>query len=386
MKLEYLKKCNICARPTKYDFWMEDEKAWDLMWLRRLKKIRKYKKSGTLLDIGGGIGQFLYFAKDYFRIKGTEVSKSAIKTAKQKYNVELIPGQIEDKDFKDLRFDLITLFHVLEHVPNPSVVIKKCRKLLKKEGIIIVAVPNDIYSLRAIARSLLATFKIGGFRNRGKFGLHRIAFDGSIDEIHLSHFTSRSLETLFAENGFTIVETSLDPYYIIKKYKKIIDHLFYFACLFIKKIFRVNIYDTIWIVTRAADRKTIYNKNYFKGDLHTFSSIERASLYFEPIVHSLNSFIKPSRVLDVGCAKGFLVSLFHSLGVNTYGLDISSYAINRAPEEIRKNLSVSDVEEDNLPFYGKVGDIIRETFWLSDYFFFHNRTYFDKRIILFKKL
>ncbi len=289
MKLEYLKKCNICqsdniicidrncniykcsdcgyifnnprpvsqeimkfySQSAKYDFWMKDEKPWDLMWLRRLKKIRRYKKTGTLLDIGGGIGQFLYFAKDYFRIKGTEVSKSAIKIAKEKYNIELIPGEIEDIDFDNSKFDVITLFHVLEHVPNPSAVIEKCKRLLEKQGIIIIAVPNDIFSLRAIARNLLATFKIGRFRRRGKFGLPKITLDGSIDEIHLSHFTTSTLKILLSRKGFTIIETSLDPYYIIKKYKKIIDHLFYFSCLFAKKIFRVNIYDTIWIMAEG---------------------------------------------------------------------------------------------------------------------------------------
>jgi len=253
-------------------------------------------------------------------------------------------------------------------------------------------------------------------------------------------------------------------------------------------------------------KQVLYNEDYFKGNLHTSSDIKRASLYFEPIVYSLNSIIKPSKVLDIGCAKGFLVSLFHNLNIDAYGIDISSYAINHSSETIRKNLSVLDIEKDNLlfpdnhfdlltmievlehlhfssmdhilreikrvlkpngyicltlptkkeekqdvthinlhpkPFWIKLfkengfiliptekkllkkesqkyiwqnrlyfmnlykellkdtpsttrlgkflakkggsGNIFREVFWLSDYFFFYNKTYFDKKMMLFKK-
>lgn len=98
------------------------------------------------------------------------------------------------------------------------------------------------------------------------------------------------------------------------------------------------------------EKRILYNKDYFESDAHTSSNIERASLYFEPMIHSLNSYLKPLRVLDIGCAKGFLVFLFHTLGTEAYGVDISSYAVTHSPEDIRKNLFVSDVEQDELPF------------------------------------
>jgi SAM-dependent methyltransferase len=289
MKLENLKMCNVCEsrnircideshniyrcrncgyifnnpRPTakeiakyysqfdKYDFWLTQEKSRDLLCLRRLKMIKKHKKAGNLLDIGAGIGQFLHFAKDNFDIRGTEVSESAVRVAKEKYNIDLFLGEVENINFGNLKFDVITIFHVLEHVPNPSSLIKKCRELINREGIIIIAVPNDIVSLRAMTTYMLSVLKIDRFKNRGNFGLPKIALNGSQGEIHLSHFKISVLKTLLYRSNFTLIENWLDPYYAIGGYKKIINDLFYLFCLLVKKIFGINIYDTIWLVAKA---------------------------------------------------------------------------------------------------------------------------------------
>jgi SAM-dependent methyltransferase len=59
--------------------------------------------------------------------------------------------------------------------------------------------------------------------------------------------------------------------------------------------------------------------------------------------------IKPSdRILDFGCAKGFLVKAFQLLHYNAYGVDISDYAINQAPNDIRHRLALMD-PEDSIP-------------------------------------
>lgn len=102
----------------------------------------------------------------------------------------------------------------------------------------------------------------------------------------------------------------------------------------------------------------LYNRDYFESDAHTFSNIERASLYFEPMVHSFNKLAKSLRTLDIGCAKGFLVSLFHSFGAESYGVDISDYAISRSPEEVKKNISILNIEKEKLPFPDNYFDLL----------------------------
>jgi len=75
---------------------------------------------------------------------------------------------------------------------------------------------------------------------------------------------------------------------------------------------------------------------------------------FYPKFSYLATWIKDSfnvqRVLDVGCAKGFLVKAFRDLGIETWGVDVSDYAISSAPDDIRPKLHKVDLNKDALPF------------------------------------
>jgi len=66
----------------------------------------------------------------------------------------------------------------------------------------------------------------------------------------------------------------------------------------------------------------------------------------------------PSRVLEIGCAKGFLVLELRERGIEAYGVDISEYALSQAPEEVQPFLSVLDVSEDPLPFEDARFDLV----------------------------
>ncbi len=289
MKLEYLNKCNLCMsketapvdsqhnifkcnhcgyifdnpRPAfdeiikfyskgdKYDSWLKEEKGRDILWQRRLTMVKRYKKGGSLLDIGTGTGQFLYFARQDFEIQGTEISETAIKAAKEKYKLNVIKGEIEDIDFGDRRFDVITLFHMLEHAPDPSSVIERCHDLLSEEGVLIIAVPNEINSfIRRPIKRLLSILCVGRFRKYGTFGLPKIELNGSLTEIHLSHFTVPTLKKWLNRKHLTVIEDTLDPYYPVTGIGKIIQDLLYFIFLMIRNTFKVNIYDTIWIAAK----------------------------------------------------------------------------------------------------------------------------------------
>ena len=97
------------------------------------------KKKGKLLDIGAGTGDFLLVAKQNgWNAIGIEPSEKAKAIAQQK-GVELKSNLSE---FQDHSFDLITMWHVLEHVPNLENQIKELQRLLKPNGSIIIAVPN----------------------------------------------------------------------------------------------------------------------------------------------------------------------------------------------------------------------------------------------------
>jgi len=256
----------------KYDSWLKEEECRSLHYRRRLKILKQHRSSGLLLDVGTGTGQFLSIARESFTVLGTEVSESAVRIAKNKYGLDVKQGQVEDIHF-DTRFDVITLFHVLEHVPNPVSTLRRCRELLNSDGILVAAVPNDLVGSKAIVKRLLALAGIGGFKGR-RYGLGGIRLDGSLTEvhllnftprrgfflpnsptteIHLSHFTPTVLRRLVERSGLTAICGGLDPYTHATGIRKTADDVHFAICSFILRFSGLNLYDTILVVAKAAE-------------------------------------------------------------------------------------------------------------------------------------
>lgn len=172
--------------------------------LQKLKLISKFYKTGKLLDIGCGTGEFLKTFKDAkWETTGIEPSEDARKMAIQNYGLD-VKGEEGLKDLAPESFDVITMWHVLEHVPHLNERIDDLKRLLKPKGIIVVAVPN--------CSSLDAK----------KYGAHWAAYDVPR---HLYHFIPKDIETLFRKHGFTVFRTLpmvFDSFYVSmlsEKYK-----------------------------------------------------------------------------------------------------------------------------------------------------------------------
>ncbi len=248
------------SRPTKYDGWMRDARPRDRLWQRRVRKLARHARGGSLLDVGAGIGQFLHHARRVATdIHGTEISTSAIAIARDRYGLTLTEGPIETAPLGRRQFDTITLFHVLEHVPNPRSVIERCYALLAPGGVVVIAVPNDVLSLRGKPRKirrllgrLLARVRSNGAAPAASPDLPRITLEGGMDEIHLSHFTPEVLQRFLEATGFTVIENGLDPFYVAAGVKGIKEAIVYAACGWLQAAAGVNIYDAIWIVARKS--------------------------------------------------------------------------------------------------------------------------------------
>jgi SAM-dependent methyltransferase len=64
------------------------------------------------------------------------------------------------------------------------------------------------------------------------------------------------------------------------------------------------------------------------------------------------------KVLDIGCAKGFMVRMLREGGMEAYGVDVSEYAINTAPPNVKSYLHLVDVESETLPFHDEFFDLV----------------------------
>jgi SAM-dependent methyltransferase len=237
------------SQAGKYDSWLQQEHARDLLWKCRLRKLLPHRAQGSLLDIGAGIGQFLHHAQPLFlQVAGTELSSSAVAIANEKYALDLLAGQVEDLNLLPSSFDNITLFHVLEHVPDPARLIGLCRELLRPKGVLIIAVPNDVLAWSSKVKKTGKRLGLRPFRNFSP--VLGIARAGASREIHLSHFTPVVLWQLLEKSGFAVVDESLDPYYVSSGVRRILDSAYYALHRMLHRALKINRYETIWMVAR----------------------------------------------------------------------------------------------------------------------------------------
>lgn len=167
----------------------------------KLKLINSQSSKGKILDIGAGVGDFLNVAKnDGWETIGIEPSSKAKLIAKSK-GVSFVESLSE---LDSNSFDVITMWHVLEHVPDLENQIKELKRLIKPTGTVIIAVPN---------------FKSYDAEYYGKYWA---AYD---IPIHLWHFSKTAIKKLFIKENLDLIEVipmKFDSFYVSllsEKYK-----------------------------------------------------------------------------------------------------------------------------------------------------------------------
>lgn len=108
-----------------------------------LQKIGAFKRPGRLLDIGCGPGVFLAEARRRgWQGCGVELTEGNFRYATEILRLDVRKGTIEEAGFQDGSFDVITMWDVIEHIPDPSGVLAKIRRLLKDDGLLCIETPN----------------------------------------------------------------------------------------------------------------------------------------------------------------------------------------------------------------------------------------------------
>jgi len=190
---------------STYRVWHENLRDFQKLWNRRVKLVQRWSRAGRLLDIGVGDGGFLKTARAAgFDGEGTELSDTGAAFARNE-NLTIRMGQFTEMDFGANRYDVITIWHVLEHVPDPGVTLQKIRALLNPGGFLFVAVPNEEHALLRHRLGMLPR------------AFEPLEFGG---EIHLTHFQPDTLKKAVKNAGFEIVRFLVDDFYPDRRYPK----------------------------------------------------------------------------------------------------------------------------------------------------------------------
>src|SRR5207247_6877452 len=128
---------------------LRDEHASVLTRLRARPILRRtrwscppWRGAGRYLDVGCGSGAALGVAQALgWRVAGIEMDTAAAEKARR-FTEEIYVGDVRSAPFDRASFDVVTAFHVLEHVPDPVAVVRHMLEWLAAEGLVIVEVPN----------------------------------------------------------------------------------------------------------------------------------------------------------------------------------------------------------------------------------------------------
>ncbi len=170
----------------------------DRMWKKRLRELATYGKGGRLLDVGCGLTTFLQAARaEGYEVQGTEVSEYIASVGSDEANVHVFRGELEEARFPRDHFDIVTMWHSLEHMTDPRGSLDEAFRILKENGLLVVAVPN---LHNAVLRFFYRLVK----------GKSLALFSTEAKELHLYHFSETTLTGMLQKAGFEIIAVKPD--------------------------------------------------------------------------------------------------------------------------------------------------------------------------------
>ena len=162
----------------------EGERPWrELMASERLHDLERFVGGGRLLEIGCSTGEMLEAAASSFQARGVEADEKNSRIASAR-GLDCFNGTLADAKFPDKYFDVIALYHVIEHFHSPRAEMQEMHRILKPGGLVVIETPN------------IATlwFHLLGARWR------------QMIPDHVFFFTPQTITRLCVENGFTVRE------------------------------------------------------------------------------------------------------------------------------------------------------------------------------------
>jgi SAM-dependent methyltransferase len=141
--------------------------------------------SGRLLDVGTAAGAFLAAARSReWQVEGCEPNRWLARWGSRHYGIPIRTGELFDHDFTPQSFDVVTMWDVIEHTPDPARVIRTARELIRPDGLVVVNYPDrGSWIARALGR-------------RWPF----------LSSVHLYYFTRQTMRSLLGRHGFEVVD------------------------------------------------------------------------------------------------------------------------------------------------------------------------------------
>lgn len=127
------------ARLNPWERWLE-RRHWQL----RRRAAERFRDGGALLDVGCGTGRFLEVMRGTGRwqVTGVEVHPGAVEHCRQQLGLVMYQGDLSTLDLPSQTWDAVTMWEVLEHVPDPMAALVTVARILKPDGVLLLSTPD----------------------------------------------------------------------------------------------------------------------------------------------------------------------------------------------------------------------------------------------------
>jgi 2-polyprenyl-3-methyl-5-hydroxy-6-metoxy-1,4-benzoquinol methylase len=163
-----------------------------------------YRGAGDLLDVGCGGGRFLERMREFgWNVTGIDLAADVARRVEQRTGIRVHAGTLPHPDLKPQSFDAVTLWHVLEHVPDPRGLLNCAADLLRPNGLLVIEVPNIAsWSFAEFGANWAALELPRHLQHFDPETLSAMLPAGRFRNVELQQIGSRSLIKLSAERAF----------------------------------------------------------------------------------------------------------------------------------------------------------------------------------------
>lgn len=184
--------------------WEKQGALQGILFDNRMKIIDRYKRLGRILDVGCSTGNFLeYAASRGWKTAGSELASHTAKLARERLpDGDIREGSFLDAGFEPASFDVITMWDVIEHLVDPAETISGALRLLRQEGLLVIATPN----YNSLTRIVLGE-----------------RWEGLIPPRHLFVFTPGTLRNMISGRGGEVIITrtiDINPFDLLAVLKR----------------------------------------------------------------------------------------------------------------------------------------------------------------------
>jgi len=231
----------------------------DVNYIDDLKMIERFKPTGDFLDIGTNMGMFLRHTRGKrWNVTGIEPSPALSQMARKYFDLNIKTCYLNEAGFQDESFDIVTMTDVFEHIAEPKKMLGDIKKVLKKDGILFIKVPNGRYNL----------LKLGLAKMTGRLKDYDI-FDSYE---HLMHFNHGILKKMLEGRGFKIKKIYIGRPIQLPAWHKYVGHYYQYPSPWILDWKNYTLRSLFYWISKVERVLRLGNIGYFAPNIVVIAS------------------------------------------------------------------------------------------------------------------